>query len=171
MLQNLLKERFALAWHFEEKNMRGYHLTVARGGPKLKESAAAEMPQRADGERHTHSGAITFGGQARYLGNGKTIGDLINMLSDQLALPVDDQTGLAGKYDISLTWASENTSAQAAIHTDGGRFGDHNHSGADSPSTLFQALQSQLGLRLVSAEKSTAKILVIDRVEKSPRAN
>jgi uncharacterized protein (TIGR03435 family) len=170
MLQNLLKERFALAWHFEEKSMRGYHLRIARGGPKLKESAA-EMPQHSSGERHTHSGAITFGGQARYQGNGKTIGDLVNMISDQLGLPVDDQTGLTGKYDIALTWASDNASQSAAGHADGGRFGDHDHGSADSASTLFQALQSQLGLRLVAADKSTARILVIDRVEKSARPN
>src|ERR1035438_8050278 len=36
MLQNLLKERFGLAWHFQEKKMKGYHLVIAKDGPKLR---------------------------------------------------------------------------------------------------------------------------------------
>ena len=38
MLRDLLRERFKLTFHREQKRMRIYSLTVARGGPKLKES-------------------------------------------------------------------------------------------------------------------------------------
>ena len=46
MLQNLLKDRFGLTWHFQEKKMKGYHLVVAKNGPKLKESTGAPVPAR-----------------------------------------------------------------------------------------------------------------------------
>jgi uncharacterized protein (TIGR03435 family) len=36
MQQNMLKERFKLAIHFDKKEMSGYELVVAKGGPKLK---------------------------------------------------------------------------------------------------------------------------------------
>ena len=44
MLQNLLKDRFGLTWHFQEKKMKGYHLVIAKDGPKLKESTGAPPP-------------------------------------------------------------------------------------------------------------------------------
>ena len=46
MLQNLLKDRFGLTWHFQEKKMKGYHLVVAKDGPMLKESNGAVRPFR-----------------------------------------------------------------------------------------------------------------------------
>jgi hypothetical protein len=39
MLQRLLAERFKLAVHHEQKEMRAYKLTVGKNGPKFKESA------------------------------------------------------------------------------------------------------------------------------------
>jgi uncharacterized protein (TIGR03435 family) len=44
MLQNLLKDRFGLTWHFQEKKMKGYQLVNAKNGPKLKESIGASLP-------------------------------------------------------------------------------------------------------------------------------
>ena len=41
MLRKLLEERFQLAFHRERKEMPVYALTVAKGGPKLKEATAA----------------------------------------------------------------------------------------------------------------------------------
>ena len=32
MQQNLLKERFGLAFHYQEKSLRGYHLVIAKNG-------------------------------------------------------------------------------------------------------------------------------------------
>jgi hypothetical protein len=45
MLQNLLIERFHLAFHHEPGNFPGYELVVDKGGPKLKEGA----PMGSDG--------------------------------------------------------------------------------------------------------------------------
>src|SRR5215472_4787626 len=42
MLQSLLAERFQLALHRETREMAGYTLTIAKGGPKLKEAKADE---------------------------------------------------------------------------------------------------------------------------------
>src|SRR5579883_1195462 len=112
MLQNLLKERFGLASHFQEKKMKGYHLAVAKNGPKLKESTSdAPPPASADqhrwggGDSHSHSGALVFGSSASFRAANQSTADLVRMLSDQLGLPVDDETGLTGKYDISLRWS------------------------------------------------------------------
>jgi uncharacterized protein (TIGR03435 family) len=189
MLQNLLKDRFGLTWHFEEKKMKGYHLVIAKNGPKLTESTAASAPPAAEqhragqAESHNHSGAIVFGTSASFRAANQTTADLARVLSDQIGLPVDDETGLPGKYDISLRW-SGSAAAHAGNHADGDFSGGAGHAGHDggggastgpaadpSGPTLFDALQQQLGLRLVAAEQALARLFVIDRVSPRPTEN
>jgi len=181
MLQNLLKDRFGLTWHFEEKKMKGYHLTVAKNGPKLKESTA-DQPRSGQAESHNHTGVVAFGTSASYRAANQTTADVARVLSDQLGLPVDDETGLAGKYDISLRWSGTAAAAHPGNHSDGAFSGGHagHDGGGGAPSgpaadpsapTLFDALQQQLGLRLVAAEQALARLFVIDRVAPRPTEN
>jgi uncharacterized protein (TIGR03435 family) len=196
MLQNLLRDRFGLTWHFEEKKMKGYHLVIAKNGPKLSESSrestdtahpAATDHNSGRPESHNHSGVVSFGSMASYRAVNQTAADLVRVLSDQIGLPVDDETGLTGKYDISIRWSGTAT-AHAGNHSDGAFSGGalsggawHGHDGgagaasrpdADSSGpTLFDALQQQLGLRLVAAEQSLARVFVIDHVAQQPTAN
>jgi uncharacterized protein (TIGR03435 family) len=44
MLQNLLVERFGLAFHRVTKDLAGYELVVGKNGPKLKESEIGTAP-------------------------------------------------------------------------------------------------------------------------------
>jgi uncharacterized protein (TIGR03435 family) len=193
MLQNLLKDRFGLVWHFQEKPMKGYHLVVARGGSKLQEStgtshapAGSSAWQHGSGsaESHGHSGPMVFGDSASYRASGQSMADLVRVLSDQLGAPVDDQTGLSGKYDIALRWSGANGSP-AGNHAEGS-FGGAGHAGHDggaassgfsgaaadpSAPALFDALQQQLGLRLVPGDQANARLFVVDRVEKRPAEN
>lgn len=190
MIQNLLKERFGLAWHFEKKEVQGYQLVVGKNGPKLKESTAAS--EAAEPESHSgghtggrdfgHAGLVNFNGQARYRGDHQTMEELAVLVSNQIAKPVDDQTGLKGKYDIVLSWSGD---ATPHMHQEGaggyaGGYGDHGGGAAapvagapDDPAgpTIFEALQAQLGLKLVATKKSVARIFVVDRIEKEPTAN
>jgi len=190
MLQNLLRERFGLAWHFDEKKMKGYHLVIAKNGPKLKESTGAAPPPAGgdqhrfgQGESHSHSGAMVFGSSAFYRAANQTTGDLARVISDQIGLPVDDETGLSGKYDISLRWSGAGPD-HAGDHADGGFAGGAGHAGHDgggaaptssaadpSGPTIFSAVQEQLGLKLVSAEQAVARVFAIDRVSQRPTEN
>jgi len=131
MLQNLLKDRFGLTWHFQEKKMKGCRLVIAKDGSKLKESTGASIRAAADQHRsgtesHNHSGVVAFGTSASYRASNQTTADLARILSDQIGLPIDDETGLAGKYDISLRW-SGTAAAHAGDHADGGFSGGGGH--------------------------------------------
>lgn len=179
MLQNLLKERFGLVWHFQDKKMKGYHLVVAKNGPKLKESTDAPHPAAADqhrygqAESHNHNGAVVFGDSAIYRAANQTPADLARVLSDQIGLPVDDETGLSGKYDISLRWSGA-TAGHVDNHADGAGHGGYDRGGGADPSnnpTLFDALQQELGLRLVPAEEALAHLFVVDRISQRPTEN
>jgi uncharacterized protein (TIGR03435 family) len=188
MLQNLLKDRFGLTWHFDDKQMKGYHLVVGKNGPKLRESTDAALAPAPDQHRsgetgsHNHTGPVVFGTSASFRAANQTTTDLARILSDQIGVPIDDQTGLTGKYDIFLRW-SRNT-AQAGTHSDtafSGGTGHVGHDGGDSAAsgsaadtsgpTLFDALQQQLGLKLVASEQALAHLFVVDRVAQRPTEN
>jgi uncharacterized protein (TIGR03435 family) len=182
MLQNLLKDRFGLTWHFQEKKMKRYHLVVAKDGPKLKESGG-DQHRAGQAEAHSHSGPMVFGTSATWRAANQTTTDLAHVLSDQIGFPVDDETGLTGKYDISLRW-SGNGESHAGNHGDGGWSGSAGHGGHDgggaaptaaaadpSGPTIFDALQQQLGLKLVPAEQAIVRLFVIDRVAQRPTEN
>ena len=200
MLQTLLKDRFALAYHYKEQALRGYQLVVAKNGSKLKESADVAKPPAGEdanrqrqnwnhdqpgssrqGQGHAHTGVVSFGGSATYRGDHKTTAELAQILSDQLGQPVSDETQLPGKYDINLKWAGSLTPS-GGNHAEGGGGAGHGDYGGGSPGassrrgddsspTLFEALQSQLGLKLVQTERSVARIFVIDHAERVPTAN
>jgi uncharacterized protein (TIGR03435 family) len=183
MLQNLLKDRFRLSWHFQEKEMKGYHLVTAKNGPKLKESdasapRAADQHRSGQGESHNHNGAVVFGTSAVYRASNQTTADLARVLSDQIGLSVDDQTGLSGKYDISLRWSATGA-AHGGGHSDGAFSGHSGHDGGsgapsgtdESGPTLFDALQQQLGLRLIPAEQALTHLFIVDRVAQHPTQN
>ncbi|MCU1329684.1 MAG: hypothetical protein JWN34_5054 [Bryobacterales bacterium] len=95
MMQTLLAERFHLTSHREQKEMRGYVLTVATApNDRGKFHASA-----ADGEvyrRNSASGTV-----ARNL----TMKQFADFLSRPLEAPVADDTNLTGKYDLQLEFA------------------------------------------------------------------
>lgn len=164
MLQTLLQNRFGLTWHFQDKMMKGYHLAVAKNGAKLKDSAGST-------EAHSHSGAIAFGTSASFHAANQTTADLARVLSDQLGLPVDDETGLTGKYDVSLRWSVATAAAHPSEHSEGAAHGYHDSASEPSPPALFDALQQQLGLRLIPAEQAPAHLFIVDRVTGHPTEN
>ena len=125
MLQNLLAERFKLTVHREMKDAQIYELVVAKGGPKMKESAEEPAKKSDDAPPPPPPGArgplpmgkdgfpvlppgrtamFTGMGRARRQAQRESMEDLAKMLSNQLGKPVTDSTGLMGKYDFTLTW-------------------------------------------------------------------
>jgi len=179
MLQNLLADRFRLAVHREKKEMAVYELTVARNGPKFRESAPRNAPDGNDGSnlRLDKDGFPILGrgttmavvsGHARIRSDDQPIAWFARMLSGQLQSPVTDGTKLQGKYDFIVSWS---------IAADGASGGSGGDSGAGSlrPADLYRealigAVQSQLGLK-IEKKKGQAEVLVIDHIDKSPIGN
>ena len=88
------------------------------------------------------------GGRGRLNGHGADMATLAQVLSGQLGRVVEDRTGLTGFYEFTLTWTP-----------------DEAESAAETGTSLFAALQDQLGLRL-QAGKGPVEMLVIDHAEK-----
>ncbi len=160
MKQNLLIERFKLAFHREQKEMQSYELVVAKGGPKMKESAGpldpderpARMAERktdAEGFPVLPPGRVPMmmmlaGGRASARYVAETMEQFAVSVSMLVHKPVADGTGLTGKYDFMLNWISEGA---------GPSIGD------ETGPTLFRALPEQLGLKL-EAKKGLVEVLV-----------
>jgi uncharacterized protein (TIGR03435 family) len=90
MLQALLADRFHLTFHRETRSLAAYLLMPAKGGPK--------MPQATE----TIS---TSWGARRIRGKGIGMAALADMLTKLLEHPVFDETGLEGRYDVTLDFA------------------------------------------------------------------
>lgn len=139
MMQSLLKERFGLQFHRATKVLHVYDLSLARGGLKMKPSQATSQVHFV--MDHDHLDAT-----------GIAISNLVRSLAHITGRLVIDKTGLADRYDVSLTWSP-----------------DMDADAAQSGPSIFTAVQEQLGLKLDSA-KEPVETIVIDHIA-PPTAN
>jgi uncharacterized protein (TIGR03435 family) len=127
---------------------------IAKGGFLLKEADPNNTypngPKGPDGQSH---GGMMMMRDGELTAQAVQISGLINILSSQLHRQVIDKTGLTGKYDITLKYATDNPhedSASAAT--------------AESAPSLITAVQEQLGLKLESV-KGPVDTIVVDHIE------
>lgn len=148
MLQTLLADRFNLKVHSETRDAPAYDLVIASRGPK-------NMKTEPDSEtRH-----LDWRGRTHLTAHALSLADLAKpILTAQMGCPVEDKTGLSGKYDFTLDW-SVDSMAIAGPESDSGP--------APEPSgpSIFTALQEQLGLRL-KPTKTPMESIVIDHIER-----
>jgi uncharacterized protein (TIGR03435 family) len=183
MFQNLLKERFHFAWHFEKREMPVFELTKIGDGPRLRpwsdepeaaEDSGAAAAKTASGRPPLKRGGVGMGnsltgnGVHYFEGNGVPLSELINdVISFRLKRKVIDRTGLTGDFKISLYYKDEADVDPAALS----RNEIKSPPGYDpDPPDLTGALKEQLGLKLAS-RKDFVDVLIIDRFDKVPTPN
>ena len=152
MLRQILAERFGLVAHRETRELPVYALSVAKGGPKLKEfvfDPAVPASARRGGGVQMSMGMIAA--------HECTIPYFLSMLSRQLGRTVIDRTGLTGNYDFTLRWSPDNGATTSSNEPAGTQ--------ADALPSIFSAVQEQLGLKLEST-KAPADVLVVDHLER-----
>lgn len=166
MLRNLFAERFKMTVHHETRPMQVYELTVGKNGPKFKESKSHEPPPDDGGPPKFQRDADGFpilgpgsgmglnSGHGRIKSQNEAIAWFVEILSNQLQMPVSDATGLNRKYDFVVSWTwEEGPGAQT-----------------EAIANLINAVQSQLALKL-ERKKGQGNVLVVDHIEKTPTAN
>lgn len=90
------------------------------------------------------------------------------ILADQLTRlnavgrPVVDKTGISGNYNFTLNWTADNL--PFPILHEPGALDAATSSEESTPSSLFTALQEQLGLKL-EPRKDRSEVIVIDRID------
>jgi uncharacterized protein (TIGR03435 family) len=153
MAQTLLADRFQLKLHRVTKEMAAYVLSVGKNGIKFKESATdGEFNVQPDQRRMTLTVQRIQGTQ------------FVEMLSGVLRAPVIDQTGLKGKYDITIDGAKYMD--QLSKHSESGVAPD-----PMGPAALvIIAIEDELGLK-VESRKAPVDLLIVDHAEKVPTEN
>ncbi len=179
MMQNLLKARLGLAFHYEKRDFEVLALVVAKNGSKLKSAAAATAPAPVDepggikappalddeGFPQLPPGRKGLSGRGqdgrtRMTARMQTVADIANWVGFQMRNNhIVDKTGLTGKYDFRIEFSNG---------------GPRVTSSPDTPSDPIEdfaaALERQLGLKLEKS-KAPLEVLVIDHIEKIPTEN
>ena len=167
MMRSLLNERCKLGIAHTTKELPVYALVLAKGGSKLKEAPApdpiAGPPSVAKPGAGPPPGGMSLSirqGNANVQIRALPIGGLVDWLSAQLGHQVVDQTGLTGTYDIALQFTPEQGAGGGPLPSATG-----DAAAADAGGTsIFTALQEQLGLRLDST-KASVDTIEIQHVE------
>ena len=178
MMRALLADRFKLVVHKEERQLTAYKLIALK--PKMKKADPSERTKTAEGpgadgkdprvatpsrSRLTMFQNVTM----------KQFAQALPGISAYVTTPVEDATGLEGSYDFTISYSPVGATSRNA---GGGRGGPEGAPGLDSANaaepdgaiTLFEAIEQQLGLKLVE-EKRPVTVFVIDHVEAKPTDN
>lgn len=166
--------------------MTTYELVVAKGGPKLEPSTANDtasgdtppskivldsdhLPVIPPGTRPVTT-TTSMGGGTSLLTNKLSIEKLAGLLSLELETAVLDKTGLMGEYSFRLHYLPTRVTGERSASKQGGSSAVAPAASMDSGPTVFEALQSQLGLRL-NQRKGFVDVLVVDKAERVPTEN
>jgi uncharacterized protein (TIGR03435 family) len=157
-------ERFRLTLHHETRELQGYDLVAGRNGTKLMSSTDGDAPavELTGPPKRDANGfpELTVPGLVLMEGaRAQPLSTLIELISRQFLMRIQDKTGLDGKFDFRLEFAPQPPGAlEAAPPVD------------DAAPNLVTAVQQQLGLRLNSS-KVGVEVLVIDRADRVPTEN
>jgi uncharacterized protein (TIGR03435 family) len=157
-MQAMLADRFGLVVRHDSKEVSGYALVVAKGGPKLHTPGNEEPGMMMGRSRAT--------GQRTLTATNQTMGGLSSLLSGIMARPVEDRTEIQGKFDFSMAWTPDAVDGGTAVK--GGKEIPPPEQTQVGP-TIFTALQEALGLKLETA-KVNVPVVIIEKAEK-PSAN
>jgi uncharacterized protein (TIGR03435 family) len=172
MLRALLEERFQLKIHQDTKEASVFFLTVAKGGPKFSQTKEGScvpidvkhmpeppapgqpMPKFCGSANNSMRNGVTS-----MTLTGATMDLMAGRLVGEAGRPVIDKTGLSGMYDFHLEFTPERLAGR----------GGGGERGAELPapagSSVFTALQEQLGLKLEPG-RGPVEVLVVDRAER-----
>jgi len=200
MMQALLADRFMFRARWEQKQQKAYDLVLARRDgqlrPHLRKSPtdcqaliAAARQQGGPLPAPSVCGVQLVPG--KLVATSYLMAQLADILTSSLEQKVIDRTGLAGGYDLDLTWVPDQTTdpgpslftalqEQLGLKLESTRrpwaleWTPDQPSQADAggtqtdlslPSSVFSAVQEQLGLKLESAT-GPVEVVVIDHVER-----
>ncbi len=129
------------------------------------------FPELAPGKDNFASLAFP-GGVTKFSARGQGISRIAGALENPLGKPVVDKTGLAGKYDYSLSFTSDERTSANVVGGPGTSTAATDPAGTsiDAPPELFTAIQDQLGLKL-EQKRIPMDVVIVDRAERTPKEN
>jgi bla regulator protein blaR1 len=174
MLQSALEDRFQLRVSHETRQLPVYALVVAKGGLKLAPTTLPPVDPEQPGASNDntringYTAPGTRGSRMPEYGNlivtGQSVAVILGTLTRELGGQIVlDQTGLKGEYDFTLKWTPDSGFSASAANS--GQDSEAALLPDPSGTSIFTALQEQLGLRL-ETKKAPVDVLVITHVER-----
>ena len=173
MLQNLLADRFHLKLLHETQIRPGYELSVAAGGPKLKEWT------QAPGMRPGMALPVNFAeGTMQMIFKG-SLADFCRLLATPINLAlgargsrphVTDKTGLTGMYEFTMEYAYTGPRPPGTMPPADGAGMPVASDPAGGAASFFRAFE-KLGLKLVKVKDVPVDVLIVDSADKVPTEN
>jgi uncharacterized protein (TIGR03435 family) len=166
LLMALLKQRFGLKYHTEERALPAYTLVSVK--PRMKK---ADQASRASCKTHFAPAPAPPGTNEMTCRNTtmEQFAEQLCIYGPGLSIQPLDATGLEGGWDFTLTWnrrAGMNTAPPLAGNTAGGAAAPD----PDGGLTIFEAIEKQLGLKL-ERQKRPVPVFVIDHLDEKPTDN
>lgn len=157
MFRALMAQRAKLIAHVDIRPQAGYKLVFARAdhrlGPSLTLSTldCSSPPPPSASFAASNQCGLHHAGQT-VTSDGTTMTQLVRSLSAWIGQPITDETGLDGRFALTLVFQHGSPR--------GGRSAP-----PDDPPSVFTAIQEQLGLKLEPTTVDT-RVLVIDHIER-----
>jgi uncharacterized protein (TIGR03435 family) len=145
MLRALLKDRFRLAFHREERLVDGFALVRAEVAQSSRAIRPSSVKCGFNPQPAACSANSLSAGSLRSV--GWSLDAVAGMLKRQANVPIVDDTKMPGLFDLELRWSSD-VLARGDV------------------AALSTSLQQQLGLKL-EARKVPVKAFVIDHIERA----
>jgi uncharacterized protein (TIGR03435 family) len=178
MIRSLLKERFKLEAHTEDRPVNAY--TLMAGKPKMKKADPASRTMFKEGpapeakDPRNANPALARLVTVQNMTMKQFADQLQDIAPGYIHVPVLDATGLEGSWDFTLSFSPAGLFQNRG--GEGERKGGPPSGGtaeASEPTgglTLPEAMEKELGLKLV-LQKRSVPVLVIDHVEQKPTDN
>ncbi len=172
MLRGLLIDQFELKTHTENREVTSYTLTMGNRKPKMTQADESERSEcKPDPNAPKPATSVAAMLSCKNISMAELATNLQSQASAYIDHPVVDATGLEGGWDFLIGWtpkallqgqapvaATANPSQPAAAVTE---------ASAPNGISVFEAVEQELGLKLVKQKRSIA-VIVVDHVDEKP---
>jgi uncharacterized protein (TIGR03435 family) len=167
MMRGLLLDQFELKTHTENREVTVYALTVS-GKPKMTradESERSGCAPDANAPKPVTNMQVMIG--CKNTSMAELTEDLQRMANAYIDHPVVDATGLEGGWDFAMGWTPKAQLQPAQTSNPNSDPAAGAEPAAPNTISVFEAMERELGLRLVK-EKRSIPVIVVDHVDEKP---
>ncbi|HKV48377.1 MAG TPA: TIGR03435 family protein [Candidatus Acidoferrales bacterium] len=169
MMRGMLVDQFEMKTHTENREVTVYALTVENNKPKLTQAADSErMGCKPDVNASKVSTNIEVRMSCKNTSMAEFAQDVQGWAGAYIDHPVVDATGLQGGWDFVIAWTPKallQPAPTAAPTPSAG--GTAEASTPNGGISVFDAIASELGLKLVKQQRSIP-VIVVDHVDEKP---
>ena len=168
MLHGLLIDRFELKTHTENREVTVYALVAGSGKPKLTQAEESERtgckPDPAAPKPVTNMGPMIACKNTRMM---ELAENLQRMAGAYIDHPIVDGTGLQGGWNFWIGWTPRQMLQAAPAAASTAPAGAVPTATDSNGISVFEAVEKELGLKLVK-QKKTIPVIVVDHVGEKP---